>query len=622
MEPPAPNHLTHATCRATLCLVLLLLTGVAFLPALENGFTSYDDPVYVTANPEVQQGLTLAGFRYALTAVVASNWHPVTLLSHMLDCQLYGLHAWGHHLTSVLLQAANTVLLFLLLDRLTGAIYRSFFVAAFFGLHPLRVESVAWVSERKDVLSLFFMLLALFSYVNYVRSRPGDDPAQPGTRWPLYYGLLLIFFLSGLMSKPMLVTFPFVLWLLDFWPLRRWSRKAVPRLVGEKVPLLALAVVICIVTVFTQKANNYTIPLSSLPLSARLETSFVSYARYLGKIFWPSNLCMFYPYPDHWPWGLVVASVMLVAGVSLGVVWVRKLQPWWVTGWLWFLGTLVPVIGLVQVGEQAMADRYTYIPSIGIYIGVVWSASTWIARCRSLVSPVITLASLTLLVCLTLSRHQIRFWNNSETLYRRAFMVTENNYAAGDLLGRELNLQNRFAEAVEVLKAAVHANPTVPVIHYDLGVNLERCGRLDEACTEYQATVELDPANLEAWNKLGMGLSKKHDHAGAITAFTAALRLDPGSADLHYNLGNAFSRTGRRAEAADQFQLALKLRPDDAGTHNNLGVVLFQSHRVDDAISEFQAALKLNPQYAEARRNLDQALKTKTMPPPASLPGH
>lgn len=612
MEPTTPTEPFFTKPFVALCLALLLLTGVTFFPALENGFiTAFDDQGYVTANPEVQKGLTLAGLHYALTGVVSSNWHPLTILSHMLDCQLYGLDPWGHHLTSVLFHAANVLLLFALLCKLTGALYRSFFVAVFFGLHPLRVESVAWVSERKDVLSTFFALLAVLCYLKYVRTQVDSGIGTTRSTQRLFYGLTLLFFVLGLLAKPMIVTLPCVLLLLDFWPLQRWEKKSVRWLLVEKIPLLMASAVFSVATVFVQKTHEAVISLASLPLSARIETTFVGYAGYLEKIFWPAKLCMIYPYPNHWPVRILAVSIGLLAMVSIGVAWVRQKQPWLLMGWLWFLGTLVPVIGLVQVSVQTMADRYTYLPSVGIFIGVVWSVSALAARRRVLAGAVCVLATFLALTCVVLTRNQIQYWKNNETLFRHAVLVTENNYVAEDLLGRELSRQNRFEEAVGVLKEAVRADPVEPGIRYDLAVNLEHAGQLDEACAEYRTAVSLDPTDVESWNKLGMGLVREGKPGEAITAFTAALKLNPQSADLHYNLGNALVRTGRLPEAVEQFQMSLALNPGDAGTHNNLGVVFFNLHRWEDAVNEFKTALRLDPGNSEAKRNLESALKVQ-----------
>lgn len=621
MELPAPPDPIYTKKFAALCIFLILLAAVTFPPALHNGFTSFDDQMYVTANRKVQQGLTWAGLHYAFTAVVAANWHPLTVLSHMLDCQLYGLDPWGHHLTAVLLHTGNMILVFTLLYTLTRAPCRSFFVAAFFGLHPLRIESVAWVSERKDVLSTFFALLAILSYVKFVRMRPGDGITGTSAARSWYYALTLWFFILGLMAKPMLVTLPFVLLLLDFWPLQQLTKKNARQLLFEKVPLLLLSAAVSAVTVITQKGQGTVVSLTLLPLSTRVETSLISYAGYLGKIFWPVNLCVYYPYPDHWPMITLATSVIALALVSAGVILFARKQPWLLMGWLWFLGTLVPVIGLVQVGEQCMADRYTYIPSIGIFIGVIWSVSALASRRRGLVCLAFTVATLLVLSCVLLSRQQILVWKNSESLFRHAVEVSENNYAAEDLLGRELSRQNRIPEAVEMLEAAVRSNPTVPEIHYDLGVNLERDGRLDEACAEYWVAANIDPEDVNAWNKLGVGLTMEGKPGKAITVFESALKLNPQAADLHYNYGNALVQTGQLPEAAEQFQISLKLDPDDASAYNNLGATLFKLHRVNEAITEFRAALKLRSDNSEAERNLESALKFQnqmnTLPPSA-----
>ena len=616
-----------------LCALLFLLVGGAFFNAIPNDFINYDDPLYVTENVQVRQGLTGEGITWAFCGTAAGNWHPLTLLSHMLDVQWYGLRPWGHHLTSVLLHVINTLLVFLVLKRMTGAVGRSFFVAALFGLHPVHVESVAWVAERKDVLSTLFWLLTLWAYVRYTQNVTSDRWRVTGTeeitsasnpsyitRHPsLFYGLALLFFGLGLMAKPMLVTMPCILLLLDYWPLKRWEGKGVWFLIVEKTPFFLLSAAASMVTFLTQKGVNTVVPLTALPLSARVENAFVAYGRYLGKLFCPVNLSVHYPYPDKWPWLTVILAFTLFAAISFFAVSLRRQQPYLLAGWLWFVGTLVPVIGLVQVGEQSMADRYTYIPLVGMFIFLTWGMEA-LTQCWQRQTLILSVfASVAIIACAALTHKQVAWWKNSETLFRHAALVTGDNYKAHALLADALSREKRFPEATDQLQEAIRLKPNIPDLHYHLGTALEDGGRMDEAINQYQETLKLNPNLADAHNRLGMALGHKGLPDEAIRQFQEALRLAPRANDIHYNLGNALARTGRLPEAAIQLQEALKLKPDDASARNNLGVVLFREKRIDEAIQQLQEALKLQPDYSEARKNLAIALETKNAAPRPSL---
>ena len=376
-----PNF-THKHLIAMLWLALAVVTFAVYLPMLGHGFINFDDPDYITNNPHVKAGLTWPGIVWAFQIGYAAYWHPLTWISHMMDCDLYGLNPDGHNLTNMLFHIANTLLLFFLLSRLTGALWRSFFVAALFAWHPLRVESVAWAAERKDVLSTFFWMLTLIAYARYAQRRSKVEGRESSAEIPALdlrpstfdYFLALFFFACGLMSKPMLVTLPFVLLLLDFWPLKRFNGSTVQRLLVEKIPFFALAFADSIVMSIAQKGNPSVWSLTELPMSFRIENVFVSYLRYILKIFWPTNLALIYPYPHHWAAALVIASAtVLAAGTALSFWRIKKNRDLAV-GWLWVLGTLAPVIGIMQVGIQSMADRFSYLPSIGIFILVVWGA--------------------------------------------------------------------------------------------------------------------------------------------------------------------------------------------------------------------------------------------------------
>src|ERR1041384_6646102 len=382
----------------TLCILLFLLVFGAFLPSLRNDFINYDDPPYVTDNAQVQNGLSGENVRWAFSSSEQANWHPLTWLSHMLDCQVFGLQPWGHHLTSVLLHTVNSLLCFLVLQRITGAPWRSWCVAALFGLHPLRVESVAWLAERKDVLSGLFFMLVLIAYAKFVQSTghtgsaisqaPNPTVKRCASSFIIYhpfwyfYLLALVFFVLGLMSKPMLVTLPCIMLLLDFWPLHRVKKEGITTVVVEKVPFFLVAAASSVVTLLVQQRGGAVIAIARLPLHLRLENALVSYCRYLAKLFWPAKLSVFYPLPPHWATPTVLLAAVLIAGVSVFVLTMWRRHPYLPVGWFWFVGTLIPVIGLVQVGAQSMADRYSYLPSIGVFIALVWGGCNLVQRRR------------------------------------------------------------------------------------------------------------------------------------------------------------------------------------------------------------------------------------------------
>jgi tetratricopeptide (TPR) repeat protein len=640
---------TAAQRKIAISVFLFVLTVAVFFPALRNDFVNFDDPLYVTDNPQTQSGLSWAGLNWATTAIVDANWHPLTLLSHQLDCQLYGQLPWGHHLTSILLHALNTALLFVVLQRLTGATWRSFWVAALFGVHPLRVESVAWIAERKDVLSALFWILTMWVYAKFAEERARRNPAAAK-----FYALALSLLCLGLMSKPMLVTLPCVLLLLDYWPLRRTENEKVSRLIQEKLPFFLLSALAIVVTLSAQKSVG---AMPSLAFLARVLNSIVSYSRYLAKIFYPENLCVYYPFPHQWLWSAVIGSVALLSGISLLAVVRRHQWPYLFVGWFWFLGTLVPVIGLIQVGVQAMADRYTYVPQMGLLIALVWCVHALAKRrpIRNLALPVFGIA--VLLCCMILTRQQITWWRDSETLFQHAVTVTTNNYIARLNLGVALQDEGRLKEALSEYNVALAIDPTWSMayenigsvftrrhryseaslwlekasaldpkdatIHYRLADVLDKLGRTDEALAHYQEAVRLNPTYFDARAKLGLALSHKGLLDEAIRQLQVAAELKPDSGDVHYNLGNTFARRGQFAEAITQFQKALKLNPNDAETHNNLGVVLFTIRRPEEAVIQFQEALRLKPDYAEVKKNLAAALNAKQSagekrpPPPA-----
>ena len=614
------------------CLVLAAITFAVFGQTLRHEFVNFDDNLYVYDNPAVTRGLNLKGVEWAFTHRVCANWHPLTMLTHMLDCQLYGLNAGGHHLTNVLLHTASVILLFLVLRRMTGFLWRSAFVAGVFAIHPLRVESVAWVAERKDVLSGLFFMLTLWAYTRYGQGRSSVerrgssagtsslalDP-RPST---LSYYLVLVFFALGLLCKPMLVTVPFVLLLLDYWPLGRmtsgeWQvtrfRIPVPQLstlnnlLYEKLPLFGLAVVSCVVTIVAQHEALQSFERFSLPV--RLGNAVISYVAYLGQMFWPTGLAVLYPFTARNIGFLaVVLSLVLLAGISAGVFILRRRRPYFLTGWLWYLIMLVPVIGIVQVGAQARADRYTYLPQIGLYVWLTWAAAEGCAGRRYRRVVLGGLATGILAALMFCARAQTPYWRNSESLWTHTLACTSDNYIAHNELGNALLQKERLDEAVAQYQMALQIKPDYAEAHNNLGDALLQQGKVDEAITHGQQALQIKPDYAAAYNNLGNALLKKGRVDEAITQYQKALQIKPDYAEAWYNLGNALLKKGRVDEAIIQYQKALQIKPDYAEAHNNLGSALVQNGRVDEAIIQYQKALQIKPDYAGARYNLGYAL--------------
>jgi tetratricopeptide (TPR) repeat protein len=574
--------------------VLLLATFAVYARVGQFDFVNFDDPDYVTGNPHVRAGITAAGAKWAFTSVEAANWFPLTWLSHMLDCQLFGLHSGWHHLTNVLIHALAALALFAFLHRATGARWRSAFVAFLFALHPLHVESVAWIAERKDVLSAFFWFLTLWAYAWYAE--------RPGWR---RYGLALAAFGLGLMSKPMLVTLPFVLLLLDIWPLRRRPP------LWEKAPFFLLSASEAIATYLAQSGSG---AVQAFPLGLRIENALVSYMAYIAKMFWPVRLAVFYPYPAAVPvWQAALAGLAILS-VSVAVVRRFRAYPYLAIGWFWFLGTLVPVIGLVQVGGQARADRYMYIPMTGLAILLAWGAADLLRRKQALA----VAGAAACVACVPLTWAQTEHWANSQTLFQHALDVTDNNYLAHHNLGVAI-ADLRPSDAIAHYRAALQIKPDSARTHTDLGTALAKLpGGLPDAIAEYQAALRIEPNAAIPHNNLGSALAATPDGLPqAIREYEAALRIKPDYADArynlaeaHYNLGVALAQMGGRTEEAiSHFEAALRNKPNYAEAHNNLGVVLSSMPgREQDAIAHFEAAVTIKPNYADAQYNLAIAL--------------
>jgi tetratricopeptide (TPR) repeat protein len=557
-------------------------------------FCNFDDDDYVYHNRIVARGLTAEGFTWAFVGHHAGNWHPLTWLSHMVDCQLYGLHAGGHHAGNVLLHGITVVGLFLILLRMTGAFWPAAVAATLFAIHPLRTESVAWIAERKDVLSGLFLMLTLGAYVSYAR--------RAFSAWRFLAVLAL--FAMGLMAKPMLVTLPLLLLLLDYWPLRRVTGWHFPRrVVWEKIPLLLLAAGSCMLTLWAQQEalelNEQVVPLW------RLGHALLSYVVYLKMFFCPLGLTVLYLYPQEGPqaWQ-AVGALILLAGISAGAVAVRRKHPYLLVGWLWYLVALLPVIGLLQVGFQARADHYTYLPHIGLAIAVAWGG--W-RLCRSwpggrrayLVAAAGTVAAL--MAC---SWRQTSFWYNSETLWRRAVACNSENFVAHHNLGLALVAQGNVEEAAAHYHRALAISPRYTHAYNNLGNLLASQGRGDEAVAAYQECLRLNPDYAEAHYNLANVLREQGQVAAASVHYRRALERNPEYAEAHNNLANTLFEQGQMAAAIAHFQQALQLNPQYVEAHNNLGNALFHQGQAAEAISQYQQALDLDPNYIGAHYNL------------------
>ena len=590
------------------CLALAAATLVVYAPVRRHGFANFDDPQYVSDNPAVAGGLTAQAVSWAFTTRHAGNWHPLTWLSHLIDVQLYGLNAGSHHLTSVFLHLANTLLLFGLLQRMTGARCPSAFAAGLFALHPLHVESVAWVAERKDVLSGLFFMLTLWAYVAYAH-RPRRST----------YALVLALFAMGLMAKPMLVTLPFVLLLLDVWPLRRRADPPVWRdLIVEKLPLFALSVASSVVTVVVQREAGAVKGLEAFPLGRRAANAAVAYVAYIGQTLWPARLAAIYPYPASLAGWAVGGAVLVLVAVTLLAWRAARRHPHFLVGWLWYLGMLVPVIGLVQVGSQPRADRYTYLPLIGLFIVVAWGIPDLVLG-RSRRAFVLWPASaLVLLACMITARGQVRHWRSSIPLWEHAVKVTAGNYRAQHNLGHALAREGRTPEAITHYEEALRLKPDYAEAHNNLGSALADQGRIDEAIAHYDEALHLLPDYAEAHNNLGAALTGQGRTDEAVRHLSEAVRLEPSRAESHGNLGVALARQGRFDEAIRHFSEAVRLRPQDAQArrnlavaHNSAGAALADKGMLQEAIAHYTEALSIRPDLADAHANLATSLASQ-----------
>jgi tetratricopeptide (TPR) repeat protein len=580
-------------------------------------FNNYDDAQYVTKNPWVLSGLKTQNFGWAFSSGYAGNWHPLTWFSHMLDIQLYGLRAGGHHLTNLLFHIANSLLLLALLRRLTGSLWRSAFVAALFAWHPAHVESVAWVAERKDVLSTFFWVLTVWAYVRHVES---SSTRLLSSR---FYILALLFFALGLMSKPMLVSTPILLLLLDFWPLNRFAnvrlqagsnaavasrnieKRKVTDLLIEKIPFVLLAAISSYVT-FRVQANAGAMSLQ-VALGTRVANAIVSYVRYIAMLVWPHNLAVLYPYRLDIPVSQVLAAVALLIAVTLWAGWSFRKRPYLLVGWLWFIVTLLPVIGLVQVGEQALADRYTYFPALGVFLLVTWQVAEIIEHQPKYKPALAGLGGAALIACLGLTWAQISSWKNSITLFTRAVEVTRDNSIAHCNLGEALAAQGNYDAAMTHFNEALRVKPRYLQALNNKGALLCTLGKPDDAISFFNQALAIRPHWSEARRNLGLALQDQGKADEALRAFRAAVADNPADDESLTSLAAALVRKGERKEAAELYRRAINLAPN-AYAENGLGDLLELEGNRQEAFAHFVAAINIKPDFAEAHNNVGNAL--------------
>lgn len=626
-----------------ICGVLLITTASVYWQIHSFDFIGFDDNEYVYDNPHVKNGVTQDNVLWAFTAFYSGNWHPLTWISHMADCQLYGLKPGWHHVMNLIFHVLNTLLLFLVFKKMTARIYESAFVAALFALHPLHVESVAWISERKDLLSTCFFLLTMLAYRIYV-IRPSLIRYLP----------VFLLFALGLMSKPMLVTLPFVLLLLDLWPLNRIhfkifsdlndSRKwaIAYHLILEKIPLFLLSAVSCVVTVYAQKAREAVTSYDFIPLHTRIANSTVSYLIYIEKMIYPSKLGILYPYIFVRPVWMVIAASCLMILISVLAILTIKKAPYLLVGWLWFLGTLIPVIGFVQVGYQSLADRYTYIPLIGLFIIITWGATDILKSWNHGKIYLALSASLILMGLAAITWKQIGYWKNSVTLFEHTLCITSENYIIHNNLGLALDQAGRTDEAIDHYLQAIRIMPNYVNPYYNMGIILAKKGlrdaaisyylhairikpnlieahrnlgdllydqgRVDDAIHTYLQVVKINPNLEEAHKKLGDMLASQARWDEAITQYLEAVKINPKNAAVYNNIGNVLYKQGRIKEAIDYYLLAIKLDPKLEEVYNNLGNALYKQGRIKEAIKEYRQALALKPDFAEAYNSLGVAL--------------
>ena len=605
----------HASTRRSSWVVSLALAGwtiLVYLPLLDADFIQLDDNLYVTENLLVRSGLTWAGVVTAFTTVFHGLWIPLTRISLTIDHAVWGLDPTGYHATNLLLHIGNTLVVFAAVRAMSHRLWRSAFVAALFALHPLRVESVAWITERKDVLSAFFLLLGLWAYAHYAR--------KPSIR---RYTWVFLSFLFGLMSKPIVVTFPALLLVIDAWPLKRWrlsDGRMSARPLIEKIPLFALAACVSGVTLLSHEKS--LTPLENSTIGIRLSNAVVSDATYLKNTLWPTGLAVFYPHPGpHEAIGVIVVSAAMLLAITAVAIRLRKTRPYLLAGWLWYSVALLPVIGIIQFGSHARADRFTYIPLLGIFFAVVWLAADLGTRWKAGRVSLAVGAGVILVALSATTRVYVGYWRDSVTLFERALRVTQNNYLIHNNYSAALSGRGRIVEAIEEARRAIRIRPEFAEAHNNLGVLLAMSGRVQEAVEEFRSAIRIDPEYADPHNNIGLAYAGAGDLAQAIRYYREALRRKPEYADAHANLGAALARQGRSGIAVDHLRQALKIRPNDAKAHNNLGSVLLLMGEVDQALVHFREAIRIQPGYELARNNLRRAMAEKASRPSSTTSG-
>ena len=583
---------------------LVVLTIAAFWPVFGHDFIAYDDEQYITSNFRIQSGITKASVIWAFTSSYASNWHPLTWISHMLDYRLFGPKPLGHHAENLLLHTLNVLLLYFVLKRMTKSVWKSAFVAALFAVHPLHVESVAWAAERKDVLSTFFWMLTMWAYVVYAE--------RPRLKW---YLLTVLFFGLGLLSKPTLVTLPLVLLLLDYWPLGRTAKSKNARsgwgLVWEKMPLFAMSAASSAATCIAQQKGGAMIrSLDQLTIGIRAANALVAYVTYVGKVFWPRNLTIFYPHPGNTiPEWQVVGAFVVLACITILALGLGRRHPYLTVGWLWYLITLVPMLGLIQVGKAAMADRYTYVSLIGLFIMLVWGVPQLLPRLvtvspRLLVAPSLCVIA-ALVVCTWI---QLRYWRNGMTVFSHALAVTTRNDMAHIQVGNHLFRHGKTAQAIRHFSEAIAINPYSDRAHNNLGSAYAKQGKVKEAIAEYDAALDLKPRNAITHYNLASLLAKQRRIDDAIEHYTKALQSQPDYPEALASLAYLLERQGKTDEALENYAKVVRLVPNGAEAHYRYGVALAKAGRLDDAVAQYSEAVRIKPKFAEAYYNLGNAL--------------
>ncbi|MBI5216559.1 MAG: tetratricopeptide repeat protein [Ignavibacteriae bacterium] len=590
-------------------LLLSVATVIAFAGVVESGFTNIDDNGYVTQNAQVKSGISWQTVVWSFSTTKHANWHPLTWLSLALDKSLFGLDARYFHATNLFLHLLSSILLFLVLERMTRSRWQSAFVAFVFALHPLHVESVAWISERKDVLAGFFWMLTMGAYSFYHQSSQKK-----------YYYITLIFFMLGLMAKPMLVTLPFVLLLLDYWPLNRISLSNVStgrekkqpiiplkQSLLEKLPFIILAIASSIITFIAQRQGEAMNLGDALPFHERLINAIISYAQYIGKTFVPTNLAVFYPHPgsDFSP-GMLAGATILLSLITI-VVWKQKTQrPFLAFGWLWFLGTLIPMLGIVQVGMQGMADRYMYVPIIGLAVMLAWGVPSLMNQWKNHRTILLVTFVFVTLSMMFATRTQVSYWKNSKTILEHTLSVTTDNYFAHYCLGLDFADSGKTDEAILHFREALRINPSYPLTHNNLGAALSRKGNFDEAIPLFRESIRLMPSHPPTYNNFGVTLAQQGKLDEAETQWLRAIELDPEFADAHANLGRLFFLQEKTEEAIQHFETAIRLDANHVNAHFNYGNVLAKAGKVEEAKFHYSEALRVAPGFQAARTALRQ----------------